>query len=172
MSATSAHVAPRAAVRAAAVRATAVRAIAVRAIAVRAIAGRAIAGRRLPVAVTVLATATGLVHLGLGALTTVMIVTDPALVAGLGGATMLGVMAGLFYLSFLGYLAFNLALYRPRFRRCHRLARWALGAWAAGNIAAYAVLAQGHVDAFGVADKICEALLITLLVIEGRRARR
>jgi hypothetical protein len=157
MSATSAHVAPRAAVRAATVATTAV---------------RAIAGHRLPVAVTVLATATGLVHLGLGALTTMMIVTDPALVASLGGATMLSVMAGLFYLSFLGYLAFNLALYRPRFRRCHRLARWALGAWAAGNIAAYAVLAQGHVDAFGVADKICEALLITLLVIEGRRARR
>jgi hypothetical protein len=41
----------------------------------------------------------------------------------------------------------------------------------AGNVIAYAVLAQGHVDSFGLADKACEGLLIAFLLIDGRRVR-
>jgi hypothetical protein len=51
------------------------------------------------------------------------------------------------------------------------LARWALIIWTAGNLVAYFALAQGQVDAVGLADKACELALIALLVVEGRRAR-
>jgi hypothetical protein len=126
---------------------------------------------RLSIAITVLATATALVHLYLGVITTNMVVSDPALTATLGGATALSIMAALFYLSFVGYVVLNVAMYLPALHRFHRLARWGLITWAAGNLVAYVALAGGHVDAFGVADKACELALIALLVVEGRRVR-
>ena len=125
----------------------------------------------LQIVICALAVATALVHLYLGVITTVMVATQPALVATLGGATMLSIMAGLFYCSFLGYVALLVAQYLPVLHRFQRLARWGLIAWTAGNILAYAALAQGHIDAFGLADKAGEALLIVLLLIEDRRAR-
>jgi hypothetical protein len=126
---------------------------------------------RLQVAICLLAAATALVHLYLGVITTVMVATQPAQVAALGGATVMSIFAGLFYCSFLGYVVLALALYLPALHRFRRLARWGLIVWTAGNLVAYVALAQGHVDAFGLADKACEVLLIALLVIEGRRAR-
>jgi hypothetical protein len=49
--------------------------------------------------------------------------------------------------------------------------RTALIVFTTGTILAYFALAYAHLDAFGLADKACEAALITLLVIEGRRAK-
>ena|ERR1041385_8586084 len=127
----------------------------------------------LRIAICALVGATALVHLFLGATTSVMLATQPALVASLGGATALTVMAGLFYCNFAGYVVLGTALYLPALRRFQRLTRWTLVGYTAVTIAAYFAMAGpgGHIDAFGLIDKACEALLIALLVIEGRRGR-
>jgi len=129
--------------------------------------------RPLPAAVCALAGATALVHLWLGALTSVMLATQPELVATLGGASMLTVMAALFYANAAGYVALTAALYLPHpgLRRYRRVTRWALIAFTAATVVAYVALIQGHVDALGLADKAIEALLIALLLVEDRRAR-
>ena len=118
---------------------------------------------RLSIAISALAIATALVHLYLGVFTTMLVVGDPAQAAALGGTTMLSVMVG--------YVVLGGTLYLPALARYRRLARWGLITWAAGNLVAYVVLAHANVDAFGVADKVCELLLIALLVIEDRRER-
>jgi len=123
------------------------------------------------IAICGLIAATALVHLLLGAMTSVMLATQPALVASMGGATALGVMAALFYCNFAGYVVLGTALYLPRLRGFQRVTRWALIGYTALTVLAYFALAQGHIDAFGLSDKACEALLIALLAIEGRRAR-
>jgi hypothetical protein len=129
--------------------------------------------RPLPLAIGALAAATALIHLWLGALTTVMLATQPELVASLGGATMLTVMAALFYANAAGYLLLLAALYlpHPALRRFRRVTRWTLIAFTAATVVAYVAMIQGHFDALGLADKAIEALLIALLVVEGRRAR-
>jgi hypothetical protein len=63
------------------------------------------------------------------------------------------------------------ALYLPALRRYQAITRVALIGYTALTIAAYVAVAQGNVDLFGLSDKTCEALLIVLLVIEGRRGR-
>jgi hypothetical protein len=129
--------------------------------------------RPLPLAICTLAAATALIHLWLGAMTTAMLATQPELVASLGGATMLTVMAALFYANAAGYVVLPAALYLPHpvLRRFRRVTRWALIAFTAATVVAYVVMIQGHVDALGLADKAIELLLIALLVIEARRAR-
>lgn len=126
----------------------------------------------LRTAIRALVGATALVHLMLGVTTVTMLATQPEMVASLGGATGLTVMAVLFFCNFAGYVALGTALYLPPLRRFQEVTRWTLVGYAAVTIAAYFALAQGHVDLFGIADKACEALLIALLVVEGRRARR
>ena len=123
----------------------------------------------LPIAICVLVAATALVHLYLGATTSVMLATQPALVASLGGAAALTMMAALFYANFAGYVVLATAMYRPALRRFRRITRWALIGYTAVTVLAYFALAQGHYDGFGFADKACEGLLIALLLIDGRR---
>ena len=125
----------------------------------------------LRTAICALVGMTALVHLSLGVTTGVMLATQPELVASLGGATALTVMAALFCCNFAGYVGLGAALYLPALRRFQQVTRWTLIGYTAVTIAAYFALAQGHVDPFGLADKTCEALLIALLVVEGRRAR-
>ena len=129
--------------------------------------------RPLPLAICTLAGATALIHLWLGAMTTVMLATQPELVASLGGATALTVMAALFYANGAGYVALTVALYHPHpvLRRFRRVTRWALIGFTALTVVAYVALIQGHYDALGFADKAIEGLLIALLVVEDRRAR-
>ena len=129
--------------------------------------------RPLPLAIGALAGATALIHVWLGALTTVMLATQPELVASLGGATALTVMAALFYANGAGYVALTVALYHPHpvLRRYRRVTRWALIGFTAVTVVAYFALIQGHFDALGFADKAIEGLLIALLVVEDRRAR-
>ena len=128
--------------------------------------------RALPAAVCALSGATALVHLWLGALTSVMLATQPELVASLGGAAALTVMAALFYANAAGYVVLPAALYAPHptLRRLRRATRWALIAFTAATVAAYFAMIQGHFDALGLADKAIELLLIALLVVEARRA--
>ena len=129
--------------------------------------------RPLPAAVCTLSGATALIHLWLGALTSVMLATQPELVASLGGVTVLTVMAALFSANAAGYVVLPAALYHPHpvLRRFRRATRWALIGFTALTVVAYFALIQGHVDALGLADKAIEALLIALLVVEDRRAR-
>ena len=129
--------------------------------------------RPLPLAICTLAAATALVHLWLGAMTTMMLATQPALVASLGGAPALTVMAALFYANFAGYVALTVALYHPHpaLRRLQRVTRWALIGFTALTVVAYFAMIQGHFDALGLADKLIEGLLIALLVVEDRRER-
>ena len=126
----------------------------------------------LQIAICVLALATAAVHIYLGAITHIMVVTQPEATAAAGGAAALGFFAALFYLDGLGYIVLTTALYHPALARFRRLARWALIALTAATIVAYFVLIQGQFDAMGILDKIVEVVLIVLLVIEGRRDRR
>jgi hypothetical protein len=126
----------------------------------------------LQVAICVLAAATAVVHIYLGAITHIMVATQPEATAAAGGAAMLGFFAVLFYLDGLGYIVLTAALYHPAFARFRRLTRWTLIALTAATIVAYFVLIQGQYDALGIADKIVEVALIILLVIEGRRDRQ
>lgn len=123
----------------------------------------------LAVAICGLVAATAVVHLYLGATTTVMLATQPALVAGLGGAAALTMMAALFYANFAGYIVLGTAMYLPSLQRFRRITRWALIGYTAVTVLAYFALAQGHYDGFGLADKACEALLIALLLLDGHR---
>ena len=125
----------------------------------------------LQVAICVLAVATAAVHIYLGAITHVMVATQPEATAAAGGAAALGFFAALFYLDGLGYLVLTAALYHPAFARFRRLTRWALIALTAATIVAYFALIGGQYDAMGIGDKIAEVVLIVLLVIEGRRER-
>jgi hypothetical protein len=125
----------------------------------------------LQVAICVLAVATAVVHLYLGALTHVMVATQPEATAAAGGAATLGFFAVLFYLDGLAYIVLTAALYHPAFARFRRLTRWALIALTAATIVAYFALIQGQYDAMGIGDKIAEVVLIVLLVVEGRRDR-
>jgi hypothetical protein len=129
--------------------------------------------RPLPAAICALSGATALIHLWLGAMTSVMLATQPELVASLGGASALTVMAALFYANAAGYVVLPAALYHPHpaLRRFRRVTRWALIAFAAATVVAYFAMIQGHFDALGLADKAIELLLIALLVVEARRAR-
>ena len=126
----------------------------------------------LQVAICVLAVATAAVHIYLGVITHVMVVTQPEATAAAGGAAALGFFAALFYLDGIGYIVLTAALYHPAFARFRRLTRWALIALTAATIVAYFALIQGQYDAIGIADKIAEVVLIVLLVIEGRRDRQ
>ena len=129
--------------------------------------------RPLPATICALSGATALIHLWLGAMTSVMLATQPELVASLGGASALTVMAALFYANAAGYVVLPAALYAPHpaLRRFRRATRWALIAFTAVTVVAYFAMIQGHFDALGLADKAVELLLIALLVVEDRRAR-
>jgi hypothetical protein len=125
----------------------------------------------LQVAICILSAATAAIHIYLGAITHVMVVTQPEATAAAGGAAALGFFAALFYLDGLGYIVLTAALYHPAFARFRRLTRWALIALTVATIVAYFALIQGQYDAMGIGDKIVEVVLIVLLVIEGRRDR-
>jgi hypothetical protein len=126
----------------------------------------------IQIAICVLAVVTAAVHIYLGAITHVMVATQPEATAAAGGAAALGFFAALFYLDGLAYIVLLVALYHPAFARFRRLTRWALIALTAATIVAYFALIQGQYDAIGIGDKIAEVVLIVLLVMEGRRDRR
>ena len=125
----------------------------------------------IQIAICVVAAATAAVHLYLGVITHVMVVTQPDATAAAGGAAALGFFAALFYLDGLGYIVLTAALYHPALARFRRLTRWALIALTAATIVAYFALIHGQYDAIGIGDKIAEVVLIALLVMEGRRER-
>jgi hypothetical protein len=84
-----------------------------------------------------LAVATAAVHIYLGAITNVMVATQPEATAAVGDAAALGFFAALFYRDGRAYIVLTAALYHPAFARFRRLTRWALIALTAATIVAY-----------------------------------
>jgi hypothetical protein len=124
----------------------------------------------LQIAITILVAATALVHLYLGAPFVMAHIGPPAQAAAVGvGGTILGV---LFLCNFGGYVLLTAALYLPMLRRFQRFTRALLIGFTAVTFVAYFAIQRGHaLNPFGLADKAVEAVLIVLLIIEGRRAR-
>ena len=126
----------------------------------------------LQIAITILVAATALVHLSLGAGMAMVLMGPAGQAAAMGGATMVAILAVLFFCNFGGYVALGVALYLPALRRFQRAIRIGLIGYTALTFVAYFAVAQGHaLNLFGLSDKVVEAALIALLVIEGRRAR-
>lgn len=126
----------------------------------------------LQVAITVLVGATALVHLWLGIGMAMIVVTQPATAASMGGATALSILAALFFCNFGGYAVLGTALYLPALRRFQPITRWTLVGYTALTVVAYFAISQSNsMNPFGLSDKAVEIALIALLVIEGRRAR-
>ena len=121
----------------------------------------------LQVAITILVALTALVHLFLG----VSLVGQPA-PAGVGVATLGSILAVLFLCNFGGYVVLTAALYLPMLRRFQRVTRALLIGYTALTVVAYFAIDQGHaLNPIGLSDKAVEVALISLLVIDGRRAR-
>lgn len=72
----------------------------------------------------------------------------------------------MFILNGLGYLGLLAMLYLPPFAKFRKLARWGLIAYTAITILAWVFI--GERSLIGYIDKAIEALLIALLIIEGR----
>lgn len=126
----------------------------------------------LQMAISVLVAATALVHLSLGAGMSMVLLGPPAQAAGMGGATMVAILAVLFFCNFGGYVVLGTALYLPGLRRFQRVTRALLIGYTAVTFVAYFAIARGEaLNLFGLADKAVETALMALLVVEGRRAR-
>lgn len=126
----------------------------------------------LQIAIIMLVAATALVHLFLGAGMGMVLIGPPAQAAGMGGATMVAILAVLFFCNFGGYVVLTAALYLPVTRRFQRSTRVLLTGYTALTFVAYFAVARGEaLNLFGLSDKAVEAALVLLLVIEGRRAR-
>lgn len=127
----------------------------------------------LQIGIALLVAATALVHLSLGIGMSMVLVGPPAQAAAMGGVTMVGILAGLFFCNFGGYVILAGALYLPVTHRFQGVTRALLIGYTALTFVAYFAVAQGHaLNLFGLFDKAVEAALIALLVIEARRARR
>ena len=135
--------------------------------------GRTVSGfGPLQIAITILVAATALVHLFLGANMAMALMSPPTQAAGMGGATMVAILAVLFLCNFGGYVVLNAALYLPVLRRYQRVTRVLVIGYTALTFVAYFAIDQGQaLNPIGLSDKAVEAALIALLVIDGRRAR-
>lgn len=126
----------------------------------------------LQIAITVMIALTALVHIYLGVGMAMIVATQPAMAAAMGGATAVLILAVLFCCNFAGYVVLATGLYLPALRKFQRVIRWTLVGYTALTIFAYFAVAQSHaIDVFGLSDKVVECALIALLVIQGRRAR-
>ena len=76
----------------------------------------------------------------------------------------------MFYLNGFGYLILVTALYLPQLKNRRGLIRWALIAYTAVTILGW--IAVGERTPIAYIDKLIEAALIVLLVIEGRRSSK
>lgn len=90
------------------------------------------------------------------------------------GATPEGLwmFAILFLLNCIGYLVLVYALYQPRFHRFHRFTRWLFIGYTALTVLLWYLIASRVANLPDYSDKAAEALLIVLLLIEGRRTQR
>src|SRR5262245_35940222 len=110
----------------------------------------------LQIAITILVAVTALVHLFLGVSLTAAI-TQPAQdaqAAGMGGTTMMSILAVLFLCNFAGYLVLGAALYLPALRRFQPVTRTLLIGYTALTFLAYFAIDQGQaLNPIGLSDK-------------------
>lgn len=80
------------------------------------------------------------------------------------------VLSVFFLLAGIGYLVLLAALYMPRYAAFQRPIRWLLTAYVALTIIVWVIIRHAAFDPFDYLDKLIEVSLITLLIIEDRRA--
>lgn len=78
----------------------------------------------------------------------------------------------LFFLNGIGYLALLAALYLPQFQRFQRPIRWTLMGYTALTIILWFAITAGRPNLLAYIDKPIEILLIVLLFIDDRQARK
>jgi len=113
---------------------------------------------------------TAVVHLFL-ALGTFLLASHGPLPA---GATPEGLLLFtiLFLLNGVGYLVLIVALYMPWLQRFQTYTRWLLIGYTALTIVVWYFIEASHADLFDYSDKLIEAGLIALLLIEGWQTRQ
>ena len=143
----------------------------------------------LQIAITVLAVATGLIHLNLATTTGSRMGRSirPPRGGPPGGAHMGGPsitmmlplpLPVLFYLNFAGYIVLAAALYLPsllQFQpllRYQRVIRWLLIVYTAVTIVLWFLITGARFNIYGYIDKPIEVALIILLLIDDRQASR
>ena len=126
--------------------------------------------RLLSIGIVVLAVLTALVHLVLGLGTFWVASHGPAPV----GSTPQGLVtiATLFLLNCIGYLALLVAFYLPWLKHVKPSIRWLLIGYTTLTIVVWYFVEFRHADMFDYSDKLIEVLLIVLLLLDGRLARR
>lgn len=124
----------------------------------------------LPLGIIVLAVLTALVHFFL-ALGTFWILSHGPLPANASpeGLVLFGI---LFLLNGIGYLALVVALFMPRLQRLKPLIRWLLIGYTALTIILWYLIEASQASLFDYSDKLIEAALIALLLIEVWQVRR
>lgn len=110
----------------------------------------------LAVGIVVLAVATALIHLKLG------------IALGPPSARPFPLM---FYLNTLGYLVLVTALYAPPLHPVRREVRWVFIAFTILTIGMWFLLSPDHTP-LGYTDKVIEAVLVMLLIVDDRRSGR
>jgi len=77
----------------------------------------------------------------------------------------------LFLINGIGYLVLGGSLYLPALQRYRHIIRWLLIIFAATTFALYFLLNGFRLNPIAVVDKIAEATLIVLLLIDSRQSR-
>jgi hypothetical protein len=124
----------------------------------------------LRIGIIVLAALTAAVHFYLAYITFVLIAQGP-LPPGATAEALLP-FASLFLLNGIGYLVLVAALYMSRLQRFQWFTRLVLIGYTLLTIVAWYVLAASRANLFDYSDKLIEAGLIVLLLIEGRQTRQ
>ena len=120
--------------------------------------------------IIVLTVLTAAVHFYLAYITFVLIAQGP-LPPGATAETLFP-FAILFLLNGIGYIVLVAALYMSRLQRFQWSTRWVLIGYTLLTIVAWYVLAASRANLFDYSDKLIEAGLIVLLLIEGWQTRQ
>ena len=126
--------------------------------------------RFLRIGIIALTVLTAAVHFYLVYITFVMIAQGP-LPPGATVEVMLP-FAILFLLNGIGYIVLVAALYMSRLQRFQMSVRWLLIGYTALTIVLWFFMKASHADWFDYSDKLIEAGLIALLLIEGWQTRQ
>lgn len=124
----------------------------------------------LRIGIIVLTVLTAAVHVYLASITFVLVAQGP-FPPGATAETLLP-FAILFLLNGVGYIVLVTALYMSRLQRFQWSPRWVLIGYTLLTIAAWYVLEASRADLFEYSDKLIEAGLIVLLLIEGWQIRK
>jgi hypothetical protein len=126
--------------------------------------------RFLRIGIIVLTVLTGVIHLYL-AVATFWLVSYGPIPAGATPEELL-LFAILFLLNGVGYMVLVVALYLPRLQRFQTSTRWLLIGYTVLTIVLWYFIEASRAGLFDYSDKLIEAVLIALLLIEGWQTRQ